>query len=177
MTEHIQSAAPLRDTRQETAAQWASGVMKLDSVHLQPVSGDASFRRYFRFMANGRSIILMDAPSEKENSAPFVDIAGRLRRAGLKAPAILEFDLQQGFGLLEDFGDTLYRELIHEESAGALFPELFDVLDGMARRVTTHGLPQYDEPALAVELDLFKTWYLDLHKDRPMQGDELNTWQ
>ncbi len=151
--------------------------MKLKSVQLQPVSGDASFRRYFRFMADGRSIILMDAPPEKEDSAPFVDIAGRLRQAGLKAPAILEFDLRQGFGLLEDFGDTLYRELIHEESAGALFPELFDVLDGMARRVTTHGLPQYDEAALAVELDLFKTWYLDRHKGRPMQGDELVAWQ
>ncbi|MFC1720461.1 aminoglycoside phosphotransferase family protein [Pseudomonadota bacterium] len=176
MTEHFQNAVQPQDDRKEAAANWISAVMKLGPVNLQPVSGDASFRRYFRFTAGERSIILMDAPPDKENSAPFIDIAARLRQAGLRAPAVLEFDLQQGFGLLEDFGDTLYRELISEQSAGNLFPGLFDVLDGMARRVGTDGLPLYDELALATELDLFKTWYLDVHRKRPMQGAELAVW-
>jgi aminoglycoside/choline kinase family phosphotransferase len=166
-----------RDDRQQAAASWASAAMKLDSVRLAPVSGDASFRRYFRFMANGRPVILMDAPPDKEDSAPFIDIAGRLRQAGLKAPRILEFDLRLGFGLLEDFGDTLYRELINEQSVDSLFPQLFDVLNGMARHVSTSGLAEYDESILAAELDLFETWYLGLHKNRPMNGEESAIWQ
>jgi aminoglycoside/choline kinase family phosphotransferase len=90
------------DQRQQVAADWAAEAMSLDRVLLVPVSGDASFRRYFRFQAGDRSIILMDAPPEKEDSAPFIEIAGRLRSAGLNAPKILRFDLGQGFGLLED---------------------------------------------------------------------------
>ena len=165
------------DDRQSAAASWAADSLGRGRVRLEPVSADASFRRYFRFNDGNRSIILMDAPPDKEDSAPFIDIAGRLRTAGLNAPEIFHFDLKQGFGLLEDFGDTLYRELISEESVGTLFPGLFAVLGGMASDVDTAGLPVYSEQALAQELDLFKTWYLQLHKKRPLRGSELTAWE
>jgi aminoglycoside/choline kinase family phosphotransferase len=165
------------DQRQMSAAAWAADALGLEPVSLAPVSGDASFRRYFRFNDGHRSIILMDAPPDKEDSAPFIDIASRLRSAGLNAPEILEFDLQRGFGLLEDFGDTLYRELISEQSGDAVFPELFSLLDGMARRVDTAGLPRYSEAALMQELELFKTWYLERHRERPLRDREATVWE
>jgi aminoglycoside/choline kinase family phosphotransferase len=164
------------DRRKQQAAAWAAGVLGLDNVELSTVSGDASFRRYFRFDATGRSIILMDAPPEKEDSAPFVDIASRLRQAGLMAPEILHFDLDLGFGLLEDFGDTLYRELIDEYSADTVFSVLFSLLEGMAKRVETNGLPEYDEGRLSEELQLFADWYLGRHKQTHLQGRDLRTW-
>jgi aminoglycoside/choline kinase family phosphotransferase len=164
------------DSRQTAAASWAANELGLDELRLEPVSGDASFRRYFRFHDGLRSVILMDAPPEKEDSAPFVDIAGRLKSAGLNAPSILSFDLEKGFGLLEDFGDTLYRELINVNTADAIFPVLFGLLNGMARRVGTHGLPDYSAEALLAELDLFKSWYLEIHRQRPMSGDEQIVW-
>ena len=151
--------------------------MGVDRVHLAPVSGDASFRRYFRFRSGGRSIILMDAPPEKEDSAPFIDIADRLRSAGLMAPGIIEFDLERGFGLLEDFGDTLYRDVISEGSVNGVFPELFALLDGMANRVDSSGLPLYSKAVLAGELGLFKTWYREIHRDRPLRKGEAAVWK
>jgi aminoglycoside/choline kinase family phosphotransferase len=164
------------DSRQTAAASWAASQLGLDEVRLEPVSGDASFRRYFRFHDGLRSVILMDAPPEKEDSAPFVDIARRLKSAGLNAPSILTFDLDEGFGLLEDFGDTLYRELINEDTVDAIFPELFSLLDGLARRVDTDGLPHYSAEALLAELDLFKSWYLEIHRQRPMSRHEQAVW-
>jgi aminoglycoside/choline kinase family phosphotransferase len=165
------------DQRQQAATDWAAEVMNLDRVRLVPVSGDASFRRYFRFQSGGRSIILMDAPPDKEDSAPFIDIAGRLRSAGLNAPKILRFELEQGFGLLEDFGDTLYQELICEDSVNSIFGELFELLGGMASRVDSTGLPRYSEAALQKELDLFKTWYLERHRKRPLRDCEVAVWE
>jgi len=165
------------DDRQSAAAAWAADSLGLERVRLEPVSADASFRRYFRFNDGNRSIILMDAPPEKEDSAPFIDIAGRLRTAGLNAPDIFHFDLEQGFGLLEDLGDTLYKELLSEDSANMLFPALFDLLNGMASKVDTDGLPAYSEDALLQELDLFKTWYLELHRKRPLRGKEATAWE
>ena len=162
--------------RDQAAASWAAAALGKSLVELQPVSGDASFRRYFRIEAGGRSIILMDAPPQRENSRPFVDIAQRLRAAGLQAPDILRFDFEQGFGLLEDFGDTLYRELLDDESVDELFPGLFAVLESMAVRVDGSGLPAYDEKLLQTELDLFPDWYLQRHRQRPLAGAERELW-
>lgn len=171
-----ESEAPEPDRRLIEARRWAAQVLGTDDFRLEPVSGDASFRRYFRVRDGDRTLILMDAPPESENSEPFVDIARRLRSAGLNAPEIRSFDLELGFGLLQDFGDTLYRGLITETTADRLFPELFNVLDGMARRVDASGLPRYGETALAGELDLFRTWYLDRHRNRTMNPAELASW-
>jgi len=162
--------------RQRQAAAWAASVLGRQQVALQPVSGDASFRRYFRLQEAGRSLILMDAPPERENSRPFVDIDARLRAAGLRAPEILRFDLDQGFGLLEDFGDTLYRDVLDEKTVDALFPGLFDILEGLASRVATDGLAEYDHRLLQTELDLFTDWYLQRHRQRPLEGSERSLW-
>lgn len=164
------------DTRKEQAAAWAARETGRDAVELFPVSGDASFRRYFRFTDGNRSLVLMDAPPGKEDSRPFVDIAERLRAAGLRAPEIHSFDFDLGFGLLEDFGDTLYRELIRPDTADVLFPELFEILEGMALRVDASGLPRYGDALLDAEMELFREWYLERHRRRTMRGAEAAEW-
>ena len=165
------------DKRLRAATVWAGQVLGNPGIELREVSGDASFRRYYRFDHGGRSIILMDAPPEKEDSSPFIDIAERLRTAGLYAPEILHFDLHNGFGLLEDLGDTLYRELIDDESVDELFPGLFTILEGFARDVDSTGLPVYDEAWLQSEMELFPDWYLARHKKRPFDDHEMKIWE
>ena len=167
---------PTQDERLAQAAAWAARALNRETVTPAPVSGDASFRRYFRIDTGRRSLILMDAPPDQEDSTPFVDIAGRLRLAGLKAPEIICFDLEQGFGLLEDFGDTLYRQIISEDSVDTFFPDLFRILERMARQVNADGLPPYDAAFLQQELDLFSHWYLDVHRQRPLTGRESDLW-
>ncbi|MDT8321623.1 MAG: phosphotransferase [Xanthomonadales bacterium] len=164
------------DERKERAAEWAAEQLGLKSVRLIPVSADASFRRYFRCRAGGRSLILMDAPPEREDSAPFLDVAVRLHKAGLRAPEILAFDLEQGFGLLEDFGDTLYREVL-DSSHHEPIDELLELLRAMAARVATHGLPEYSDQLLQQELELFPDWYLARHKGRGLNSAERAQWQ
>ena len=160
----------------DEAARWAAERLGCGALQLRPVSGDASFRRYFRCDWQARSLILMDAPPEKEHSAPFVDIDARLRRAGLHAPEILHFDLERGFGLMEDFGDVLYRDLLGEDNVDELFPGLFDILERFAASVDTEGLPPYSAGALQFELDLFPDWYLDHHRQRPLTPAERAAW-
>ena len=159
------------------AAAWAARELNLGAVDLEPVSADASFRRYFRFRDGNRSLILMDAPPGKEDSGPYLDIAARLRSAGLNSPTVYSFDLGLGFGLLEDFGDTLYRELIRPDSVDLVFPDLFSVLGKLAGRVDAKGLPPYGEELLGAELDLFADWYLERHRKRRMRPTETAAWQ
>ena len=54
---------------------------------LRPASADASFRRYLRLdRADGTSLIVMDAPPDKEDCASFVKIQGLMAQAGLCVP-------------------------------------------------------------------------------------------
>ena len=91
---------------------WLRQSCKLSDFTLKPASGDASFRRYFRLqLADGATRIVMDAPPDKENCQPFVQIEQRLSAAGVHVPAIYQQDQAQGFLLLEDLGDELYLDV------------------------------------------------------------------
>jgi aminoglycoside/choline kinase family phosphotransferase len=166
----------IRDQRLESAREWVLAVLKLEDAKLTPVSGDASHRRYFRIRTEKKSLILMDAPPHRENSAPFLDIAERIRTAKLHAPEVIIFDLELGFGLLEDLGDTLYRELLDETTVDQLFPALFRILAEMAKNVESSGLPAYDERLMQQEMDLFTHWYLGRHKKSPFNSGERKLW-
>ncbi len=78
------------------------------------LAADASFRRYDRLRRGAETAVLMDAPPDREKPAEFLRIAGLLRDLGLSAPEILAADPDQGFALLEDFGDRTYTVALAE---------------------------------------------------------------
>ena len=162
----------LKDTRLQNARLWLqeSGVDLQSDFH--NIAGDASFRRYFRVQVNGESRILMDAPPPGEDTGPFVDVDRRLRSAGLHAPEIFLTDPTNGYLLLEDLGDDLYRDLLHKNNADALFPGLFGVLKTFAQETETTNLPRFDYRKLLRDMDLFPDWYLLKHR-KVMQREQL----
>src|SRR5690625_5049325 len=77
--------------------------LAINTESLQTASSDASFRSYYRAMTQGNeahSVIIMDAPPQRENNAAFIDNQQRLSKVGLKVPQILDADLEMGFLLL-----------------------------------------------------------------------------
>ena len=100
--------------------RWLRGIDGLAKADPQPASGDASFRRYFRVHSDKASYIAMDAPPAREDSRPFVQIAGYLESMQLKAPRVLEANLDDGFLLLTDLGATQYLELLEEDRSSAV---------------------------------------------------------
>jgi len=92
------------DARQTKLVEWLARLPRygIDVSTLRAASADASFRRYFRVDAAGRSLIAMDAPPEREDIGPFIRVASLLRAAGINAPEVLEVDSEQGFLLLTD---------------------------------------------------------------------------
>jgi aminoglycoside/choline kinase family phosphotransferase len=168
--------ATTKDLRLEKARLWLRELGVDLHSDLHNVAGDASFRRYFRLQVNGASRILMDAPPPGEDVGPFIDIDHRLKAAGLHAPEIFHADLPNGYLLLEDFGDDLYRDLLHEGNAGTLFPGLFDVLRTMALKVDTVGLPLFDYRKLRRDMDLFPDWYLRHHRKATPPGLPGSVW-
>jgi len=138
----------------------------LDPATLAPVSGDASFRRYFRIHGEGHSYIVMDAPPPHEDCAPFVKMAQRLSEGGLRAPTVHAMDLEQGFLVLSDLGAQTFYEALQ---AGLEGDDLQQHYRGALRALVriqqcpASDLPPYDEQRLQDELTVFPHWYLNVH--------------
>lgn len=144
---------------------------------LQAASEDASFRRYFRLMLGSQSWIVMDAPPEKESCNEFIDIANRLSEAGLNAPLIVHQDLQQGFLVLTDFGNTCYLQVLDDRSADSLYGDAMAAIVHMQDRIDTRDLPLYDERLLRREMGLFREWFLEKLLGIELNAEQSDMWQ
>ncbi|MGB0441431.1 MAG: aminoglycoside phosphotransferase family protein, partial [Pseudohongiellaceae bacterium] len=125
-----------------------------------------SFRRYFRSSWQGHSYIAVDAPPQHENSSAFVRVCRMLRAAGVRAPEIFASDLERGFLLLEDFGDSqLLPKLSRLQSdgesqrAGAIYQSALQTLLLIQRSPEKERLDPYDRDQLRSEMQLFTDWF------------------
>ena len=139
---------------------------------LEPLAGDASFRRYLRLRTNHESFVVMDAPPDKEDSRPFVHVAGLLRAAGVNVPEVRAADLDRGFLLLDDLGSVSYLDRLDPASASALYRDALTALVRIQSRVPVDAVPPYDETRLAEELELFPEWFLGAHLGLPPARSE-----
>jgi aminoglycoside/choline kinase family phosphotransferase len=159
-------------------------------ARIEPLAGDASFRRYFRVVNGDRSAVLMDAPPPHEDPRPFVAVAEWLTSVGLNAPPILGRDLEKGLLLLGDFGSSRLRETLDTdpERERELYERAIDVLVHLHRHPPMDGLRRHGLDQWLDELTLFPDWYcpsvgLDVNVDsyrsawvevlRPVRDDGL----
>ena len=133
-------------------------------ARIEPLAGDASFRRYFRVLdpLGARRAVLMDSPPPHEDPRPFVAMATWLGEVGLVAPTVLAKDFDQGLLLLDDLGDVRLRETLDADPGAeeALYRIAVDVLVHLHRAppppdLAPHGLDQWLD-----EIDLFLDWYV-----------------
>ena len=127
---------------------------------IEPVAGDASFRRYFRVRDGDRVAILMDAPPPNEDPRPFISVARWLGKQGFRAPVIYAEDLTHGLVLLEDFGDVRMRETVDGDAMqeDALYPQAIDLLVAL-RSHPTADVDPYDRATYQREAGLLTEWY------------------
>ena len=161
-------------TRELQITEWLNNILKNQEYTIKPVSSDASFRRYFRIVSSNQSYILMDAPPEKENSKPFVDIANVLFNAGLNVPKIHKADFKKGFLLLSDLGNKTYLDELNQQNASLLYRDAYLALIKIQKNADTQSLKPYNDSLLMKELSLFPDWYLKLHKSYQMNDSEKN---
>lgn len=157
------------DHRKEALEEWTvEQLRQLNLYHsghkaaLMTVSGDASFRRYFRTvaLACGRTLIAVDAPADKEDSRPFVAIARAWLEQGVHVPEVLAADFELGFMLLSDLGDDLFLPQL-EEYADSLYQAALAELATIQRSVAPYDyvLPVYDADKLRQEMQLCSQWF------------------
>jgi len=139
----------------------------LNGAEITPLAADASFRSYHRVLHNGEPMVLMDAPPPKEDIRPFCAVAQRLCDLGFSAPKMLGRDVEQGFLLLEDFGNGTFTNLLADGAdEAALYDLATDVLIALHKMpdpdapLDGHDLPDYDADLYLKETSLLPDWFL-----------------
>jgi aminoglycoside/choline kinase family phosphotransferase len=108
--------------------------------------------------------IAIDAPPDREDSRPFVKVARLFGEAGVTTPRILEADLDRGFLLLSDLGQTTYLQaLAAGADAQSLYPDALQSLVRIQCATRADVLPYYDRDRLLAEMRLFPDWYIAKH--------------
>lgn len=163
--------------RLQALQDWAARQLGGDSLDIAPASADASFRRYYRVTAKGRDYIVMDAPPAHEDCRPFVAVARLFGDAGVHVPQVLAQDLEQGFLLLTDLGNTTYLSALNDASgdqdaARELYLASNDALVRIQQASRPGVLPEYDRALLARELMLFPEWYVAKHLAVEMKAED-----
>lgn len=150
--------------RLQLLERWLQNQFPDQRFALEPASADASFRRYFRITLGDKTWIAMDAPPERENCDPFVQVA-QLLSGAVHVPKIIARDAEQGFLLLSDLGNTTYLQALNNDpgSANSLYSAATDALVNMQLTKPLDDLPPYDDRLLRFELSLFPDWYVTKH--------------
>jgi N-acetylmuramate 1-kinase len=160
--------------------QWLSSLpthLDLALESLTIASSDASFRRYLRIntapasATAPTSYIVMDAPPSHEDCKPFVAIARHMHSNGVAVPKIIASDLENGFLLLTDFGDTTFLSKVENTEAieaSAYYNAAINSLIELQLKVPSNDsdwpLPPYNREVLLRELMLYPDWYIAKHK-------------
>jgi aminoglycoside/choline kinase family phosphotransferase len=163
------AAVAWNDPRREAAFHaWlaeAGPAHELRPETLRPASADASFRRYLRIEGGGRTFIIMDAPPEREDCAPFVKVAALMAEAGLLVPRTRQrYEAVHALHAKGTSVRAICRELGLARGTVRRFLRAVDALVAWQRASRPGVLPPYDQALLARELALFPDWYLQQHR-------------
>lgn len=154
-----------QDLRQNQLQNWLNNLFNGKAANLRAASSDASFRRYFRFDVGDDTYVVMDAPPDKEDTAPFLRIARRFYEVGLNVPRVIETDTDNGYLLLSDLGIKTYFPKLNHKTVERLYGDALGALVVLQTATLTEPqfLPDYSEALLREEMELFRTWYLGKH--------------
>lgn len=162
----------------------------IGNFDIKKVAGDASLRVYYRInQQNKESLILMDASLEKKYIKPFIHVDELLKANNFLAPKIYDYDLEEGYILLEDFGDTTLTKYLEEKKSQLSIEEftklefnsykdICNILLNIAKIDINKEsyLSKYSNYYLFNEVMLFVDWYIP-YKNNKISKEEKSSFK
>jgi aminoglycoside/choline kinase family phosphotransferase len=153
--------------RYKAIGTWLGNLFPGKPISLEPASSDASFRRYFRAtLGDDGTLIVMDAPPQREDCRPWLHVQQLFHTAGVAVPDVIAQDLEQGFLLLSDLGSTTYLDKLidaDQKPVSTLYMDALKAVVAIQSASKPGQLQAYDRHLLQRELDLFPEWYVSRH--------------
>ena len=168
--------------RETLLKNWLASIYPNCSFELSFAAADADFRRYFRAtFDNGDTIICMDAPPEKMRQSVINYLKVQALFSCLNVPTILAQNLEQGFIVLNDFGDIQYLKAMQHDTSSqthkALLLDAIDELIILQKASQPNILPEYSHEILLQEINLFPEWFVAKELGRELNFAQRKLWQ
>jgi aminoglycoside/choline kinase family phosphotransferase len=155
--------------QQDTVFQWLIDFHQFSIIDVQPLLGDASFRKYYRLLGyfesqKPQTFILMEAPKTMEKTEDFIKIDHFFHTHHIRVPQILKMNDSQELLLLEDFGDRLLLNELHHNNLSVYYKNALDIIAAIQNiSVLPSKLPPFDIDHMIEEMAMFKDWFLNQH--------------
>ncbi|WP_105174893.1 aminoglycoside phosphotransferase family protein [Pseudoalteromonas sp. T1lg122] len=163
--------------RYKSLQQFLNPHFKEDEYQLAAITGDASFRRYFRVNTGDQSYIVMDSDPDKLDNTPYIELNKVFSQHGFKLPRILQADEKQGFFLLSDLGNTHLADLLGDEDRTLHYKHLIKLSAQWAQIPPAQYMKVFDGEFLQFELSIFRDWLVDNFIGEQLSADEQQMWQ
>lgn len=146
---------------------------EVDDIRL--IAGDASPRKYYRVRLNGaqtnNTVIAVESPPTEKNEE-FLRIRELLAAGGVRVPALIAADIEQGYLLLEDLGDETLLPHLSDTSVSQWYGRGLASLANLARiNPAPASLEAYSAPKLMQEMRLFTNWFIPRLLTLPMTNE------
>lgn len=155
------------DDRQLLLKTWINKLCPTPIKTWQPLAGDASFRRYFRVtfsepMQGALQWMAVDSPPHHENQQRFLEVRALLAEQQLPVPFLFAESAEQGFMLLNDFGDQLLSAVLNDTNVNDWYAQAITLMVAMQKipAEQLNILSQYDSVELLREMQLFDDWFI-----------------
>lgn len=161
--------------RQNALKEWLSTLIKHDDFTLFPLAADASFRQYFRLHYDGLTQVVMDAPPDKEDLTPFIQVAGLFDETGIHVPKLLAINQPLGFLLLSDLGDRLLLNELSPKNVDDYYKQAMSILFTLQNAsVKNANLPLFDSAFMLKEMELCSKWFFESYLHLALTPQEKN---
>ena len=139
---------------------------------LKKLSGDASFRSFYRNKNSKQSSIIVYSKKEKKNNLLiYTAINNLLIKKNLSAPKLIKNNYNKNFIEIEDFGDLTVFQFLSKKKENQLFyyKKIIFLLNRIqkikTKKIKTfinteYKIPIYSNEKLINEANLFLKWYL-----------------
>lgn len=153
----------------------------IDST-VEQLTPDASTRRYFRFVQDGRPVVACVYPDEiKHLARSYIDVTELFMKNDLPVAEIYDFDEVNGVVVIEDLGDKIMRAEMEAGDAKQkddlirnaidLIPRIQRATESAAESNSIASRLRFDVEKLMWELNYFKIHYFTTYKKEPLPAE------
>jgi aminoglycoside/choline kinase family phosphotransferase len=164
-------------TRTERLHQFINNYISGQPFQLTPITGDASFRRYFRLATNTEQFVVMDSDPQKVNNIPYINLNDVFSRQGFLLPSIISSDESQGFFILSDLGAIHLADLLNDKSRELYYQQLIQLSALWAKTPPSPAMLPYDKAFIESEMGIFNQWLVCDYLQLTLSAEQQILWQ
>ncbi len=144
---------------EENLFKWAKSQIA-DLGPMEPIREQASSRKYYRVNSKGKSFILAFSDPQKELNNEFIKYSKFLITNSVSVPRIEAFDVENGFMLIEDFGDKVFLDEVDTKNRKALYLLAIEQIIKLQSAENNDDINQLNKKSVKEQMQLFEEWFL-----------------